>query len=91
MQDVQWNGAEFIEIRLTANGNGQVGVVKVWPTQIVVRGCAAAAPTTLGEVDLLDTELAGHTQRIRFDKRGTAISLVLTQDGFGAFHVVPGM
>jgi hypothetical protein len=90
-QDVQWNGAEFIEIRLIANGNGQSGSLKLWPTQILVRGCAASAPTTVGEVDLLDTELAGHTQRIQFDKRGTAISLVLTQDGFGAFHVIPGM
>lgn len=90
-QDVQWNGAEFIEIRLMVNGDGQSGSVRVWPTQIVVRGCAAATPTTMGEIDLLDTELAGHTQRIQFDRRGMAISLVLTQDGFGAFHVIPGM
>ena len=90
-QDVQWNGAEFIEIRLMANGDGQSGSMRMWPTQIVVLGCAAATPTTVGEIDLLDSELAGHTQRIQFDKRGTAISLVLTQDGFGAFHVIPGM
>jgi len=90
-QDVQWNGAEFIEIRLITNGNGQGATVKLWPTQIVVHGCAASAPTSMGQVDLLDSELAGHTQRIQFEKRGTAISLVLTQDGFGAFHVIPGM
>jgi len=90
-QDVQWNGAELIEIQLMANGSARRGSMKVWPTRIVVRGCATAAPTIVGEVDLLDTELAGHVQRIQFEKRGTAISLVLTQDGFGAFHVVPGM
>jgi hypothetical protein len=91
-QDVRWNGAEYIEIQLTEDGNGRsAGTVKVWPTQFVVHGCAAAAPTSAGQVDLLDAELAGHEQRIQFDKRGTTISLVLTQDGFGAFHVIPGM
>jgi hypothetical protein len=90
-QDVRWSGAETIEIKLTSNGNGEISMVKVWPTRIVVRGSAASAPTTAGEVDLLDTELAGHEQHIQFAKRGAEISLVLTQDGFGAFHVVPGM
>jgi hypothetical protein len=84
-QDVRWNGADFIEIQL-ANAT-----MKLWPTQIWVRGSAKADPSSSGEIDLLDAELASHTQHIQFTQRGTAISLVLTQDGFGAFHVIPGM
>lgn len=88
-QDVRWNGAEVIEIRL--NGAKAGTTLKLWPTQIVVHGSAVADPTSSGQVDLLDSELAGHAQHISFSRRGSAISLVLTQDGFGAFHVVPGM
>jgi hypothetical protein len=88
-QDVRWNGAEVIEIQL--NGVNAGTTLKLWPTQIIVHGSAAADPTSSGEVDLLDCELAGHAQHIHFIQRGSAISLVLTQDGFGAFHVVPGM
>jgi hypothetical protein len=96
-QDLQWNGAEYLEIRLArhgANGSSAArhhGTVKVWPTQIVVAGSAQSAPAISGEVDLLDGNLAGHTQHIHFARQGTPISLVLTQNGFGAFHVVPGM
>jgi hypothetical protein len=89
VQDVRWNGAEAIEIRL--NGVNAGTTLKLWPTQIIVHGSAMADPTSSGEVDLLDSELAGHAQHIYFSQRGSAISLVLTQDGFGAFHVVPGM
>ena len=88
-QDVRWNGAEVIEIRL--NGVNAGTMLKLWPTQIIVHASAVADPMSSGEVDLLDSELAGHAQHIRFSQRGSAISLVLTQDGFGAFHVVPGM
>jgi hypothetical protein len=96
-QDLEWNGAEYLEIRLApAAANGAPGgkpraVLKVWPTQIVVTGAAKSTPAVAGQVDLLDGELAGHVQRIQYDSRGTEISLVLTQDGFGAFHVIPGM
>lgn len=97
-QDIRWDGAEYLEIRLAANGSqaapapGTVnGTIKVWPTRIMVTGSAKSAPKLAGQVDLLDSELAGHAQHIQFDRRGTEISLVLTQDGFGAFHVVPGM
>lgn len=95
-QDLEWNGAEYLEIRLAgdaANGSNGApsGTVKLWPTEFVVTGCAKSAPMLSGQVDLLDGELAGHGQHIRFDRRGGEISLVLTQDGFGAFHVVPGM
>ena len=95
-QDLLWNGADYLEIRLAghaANGSPAAGgaTVKVWPTQIVVSGAAQSAPMIAGEVDLLDGNLAAHAQHIQFAQRGTPISLVLTQNGFGAFHVVPGM
>jgi hypothetical protein len=96
-QDLQWHGAEYLEIRLAAhaaNGTAADGdsvTVKVWPTQIVVTGSARSAPTISGDVDLLDGNFAAHAQHIEFARRGTPISLVLTQNGFGAFHVVPGM
>lgn len=95
-QDLQWNGADYLEIRLAgpaANGSSAApgATVKLWPTQIVVSGAAQSAPTIAGEVDLLDGNLAAHAQHIQFARRGTPISLVLTQNGFGAFHVVPGM
>lgn len=96
-QDLQWNGAEYLEIRLArhrANGSSadpHLGTVKVWPTKIIVAGSARSAPTASGDVDLLDGNLAAHSQHIHFAQRGTPISLVLTQNGFGAFHVVPGM
>jgi hypothetical protein len=95
-QDLQWNGADYLEIRLAgpaANGSPAApgATVKLWPTQIVVSGAAQSAPTIAGEVDLLDGNLAAHAQHIQFARRGTPISLVLTQNGFGAFHVVPGM
>lgn len=88
-QDLQWDGAEYLEIRLAADGEPET--VKVWPTQIVVTGSARSAPMISGDVDLLDGSLAAHAQHIEFARRGTPISLVLTQNGFGAFHVVPGM
>jgi len=95
-QDLQWNGADYLEIRLAgpaANGSPAApgATVKLWPTQIVVSGAAQSAPMIAGEVDLLDGNLAAHAQHIQFARRGTPISLVLTQNGFGAFHVVPGM
>lgn len=95
-QDLRWNGSEYVEIRMVEHAaHGSTAqhdaTVKVWPTQIVVSGSAKSAPTTSGEVDLLDGNLAAHAQHIQFAKRGMPISLVLTQNGFGAFHVVPGM
>ncbi len=94
-QDLQWDGAEYLEIRLAApaatGAAGDPGTVKVWPTKIVVTGSAKSAPAISGDVDLLDGNLAAHAQHIEFAQRGTPISLVLTQNGFGAFHVVPGM
>lgn len=101
-QDLRWHGSEYVEIRMSehaANGSSAVlpggtlpgGTLKVWPTQIVVSGSARSAPAISGEVDLLDGNFAAHGQHIQFARRGMPISLVLTQNGFGAFHVVPGM
>lgn len=95
-QDLEWNGVDYLEIRLAGDAaNGANGAphdtVRLWPTEIVVTGCAKSAPMLSGQIDLLDGELAGHDQHIQFERRGGEISLVLTQDGFGEFHVVPGM
>lgn len=95
-QDLRWNGADYLEIRLAEqaeNGSaaGDLTTIKLWPTQIVVSGSAQSALTLPGEVDLLDGTMAAHAQHIQFARRGMPISLILTQNGFGAFHVVPGM
>jgi hypothetical protein len=96
-QDLQWHGSEYVEIRMAAHAaNGASvaapgGTMKLWPTQVIVHGSARSAPAISGEVDLLDGNLAAHGQHIQFARRGTPISLVLTQNGFGAFHVIPGM
>lgn len=91
-QDLRWNGADYLEIRLAEPAaNGSAAAIKLWPTQILVSGSAQSALTLPGEVDLLDGTLAAHAQHIQFARRGMPISLILTQNGFGAFHVVPGM
>lgn len=91
-QDLRWNGADYLEIRLAEPAeNGSTAAIKLWPTQILVSGSAQSALTLPGEVDLLDGTLAAHAQHIQFARRGMPISLILTQNGFGAFHVVPGM
>lgn len=87
-QDLLWHGSEYVEIRMAHAANGSM---KLWPTQIIVSGSAKSAPLASGEVDLLDGNLAAHAQHIQFARRGMPVSLVLTQNGFGAFHVVPGM
>jgi hypothetical protein len=91
-QDLRWNGADYLEIQLAEPAaDGATAAIKLWPTQILVSGSAQSALTPPGEVDLLDGTLAAHAQHIQFARRGMPISLILTQNGFGAFHVVPGM
>lgn len=95
-QDIEWLGAEPLAIRIApsaahAHAVDAKGMLSLWPTRIVVTGCAKSAPLTPGHVDLLDGELADVAQRLTFHKPVGELSLVLTQDGFGAFHVIPGM
>jgi hypothetical protein len=94
-QDVTWNGAELIELRLTSKGGRRLRgepsevVVRVWPTQILVKGAPEVDPTLTGEVDILNVEMAGGLQRLTFDEPGSPVTLQLTQDGVTAFHVTP--
>lgn len=91
-QNIQWNGASDIAVRLTARGAERLGaerVVQVWPTQIVVVGSPAHDLSVTGEVDLLDCSRAGFVQHLAYDKRGQAVMLSLTSAGIGAFHVEP--
>jgi hypothetical protein len=84
-QDIEWNGADYLEIQLAAAAK-----MKLWPTRIVVAGSPKSRPAVRGQVDLLDSELAGLAQHLQIAP-GAPVSLALTQDGFGAFHVVAGM
>ena len=93
-QRIQWNGTDFIELQVTARCALRLGVgdratvVKVWPTRITVTGSPATDRTIAGEVDVLDSELAGWEQLIELAP-GTPVTLSLTLDGVSAFHVEP--
>jgi hypothetical protein len=94
-QDIVWNSADYIELRLTEHGarrllgKSHATVVKVWPIKIVVQGSPAIDQAVVGEVDLLDSEMADSMQRLAFAKHGSPIALMLTPDGVDAFHVTP--
>lgn len=98
-QDVAWNCAELIELRLVPEAAqrlrrasldaSQEATVRMWPTRIIVRGAPEIDPTISGEVDILNSELAGEHQRITFPAPGAPVTLSLTQDGVAAFHVTP--
>lgn len=96
-QDITWNGAEHIKLRLTGRGAKHlhlpehVAMVEVWPTKITVTGAPAGDPADTGSVDILDIGLAAQGQHLKFAKHGAAVSLALTQLGFAAFDVVPGV
>ena len=96
-QDILWRGADAIELRLTERGANHlrlhhgVTTVRLWPTKITVAGAPSVAPTVPGEVDVLNGELAAPVQHLQFAKHGAPVELALTQDGFAAFHVVPGL
>lgn len=92
-QDIDWNGADYIELQLTESGARRLNVksqsttVKVWPTKILVNGSPVIDRAMAGEVDILDSEMADGVQQFGFAKPGSPITLVLTQDGVDAFHV----
>jgi len=94
-QDLAWNGVSYIEVHLTSRGARRMGLgaharsVQLWPTRIRIKGSPAIDQAVLGEVDVLDAELAACTQHIAFTRRGGQVTLVLTQDGVNAFHVTP--
>lgn len=94
-QDVVWNGAELIDLRLTPAGarrlrrDANTLTVRVWPIRITVKGAPAIDPALCGEADILDREIAGCSQHIAFTEQGSPVTLSLTQDGVNAFHVTP--
>lgn len=94
-QNVTWNSAELIQLRLTSKGARRLRgessevVVRIWPTQIIVKGAPEIDPTLSGEVDILNVEMAGEHQCIVFEEPGSPVTLSLTQDGVTAFHVTP--
>jgi hypothetical protein len=94
-QDIVWNGVDYIAVRLTPRGARRMGLaahestIQLWPTRIRIKGSPAIDQAVLGEVDVLDAELAASTQHIAYNRRGAPITLVLTQDGVNAFHVTP--
>lgn len=94
-QDFTWNGADFIELRLSSHGARRLGAgagessVRMWPTRILVKGAPEIDPLLSGEVDILDCEMAGSLQHIAFEEPGAVVTLRLTQDGVNAFHVTP--
>jgi hypothetical protein len=94
-QDVAWNCADLVALRLAPDGARRLQgasaevTVRMWPTQIIVKGAPEIDPTISGEVDILNAELAGEHQRITFPAPGAPVTLLLTQDGVAAFHVTP--
>lgn len=94
-QDIVWNSADYIEVRLTERGARRLHVkshsrpVRVWPIEIVIKGSPAIDRAMVGEVDVLNSEMADSMQKFAFAKHGAPIALMLTQDGVDAFHVTP--
>jgi hypothetical protein len=94
-QDIVLNGVDYIAVQLTPRGARRMGLpahaqtIELWPTRLRIKGSPAIDQAVLGEVDVLDAELAACTQRIEYGRRGAPVTLVLTQDGINAFHVTP--
>ena len=94
-QDIGWNGADYIDLRLTTRGARRLGLkprpatVQIWPVRIRVTGAPVIDPSVTGEVDLLSIEMADRLQAFAYAKPGAPVKLVLSQDGVNAFHVTP--
>jgi len=94
-QGIVWNSADYLELRLTEHGARRLHVkshaatVKVWPIKILIKGSPAIDRAVVGEVDILNSEMADSVQQLAFAKHGSPITLALTPDGVDAFHVTP--
>lgn len=94
-QDIRWNAAEPLVIRLSLRGARRLRIptrtttVELWPTSLLITGSPAFDPSASGLFDLLDDRLAGVTQRFSLDGSGAPISLKLPRDGVSAFHTAP--
>lgn len=94
-QRISWQGADYIELRLTPRGARRLGLkgrattAKLWPIWIAIKGSPEIDRAVFGEVDLLNRAMADGEQDLVFAKPGAPITLSLTQDGVNAFHVTP--
>lgn len=94
-QTIDWNGARNVSIQLSAEGAERFALpastttIDVWPTSMLVAGSPTAAPEVSGKADILIGELAAGRQTLQFQRAAPRVSLELSQDGFGRFHVVP--
>ncbi|HEU4735047.1 MAG TPA: hypothetical protein VFT22_44455 [Kofleriaceae bacterium] len=94
-QDILWNGADYIELKLTEEGLRHVHakpsstVVHFWPVEIWIEGVPSINRSLSGKVNLLDGEKADGIQRITYASHGEPIAIGLTGDGISQFHVTP--
>jgi hypothetical protein len=94
-QAIQWNSADYLDVRLSSRGARRLRLksrsttAKVWPISIKIKGCPAIDLAVSGEVDLLNIEMAEGEQELKYAKPRSPIKVVLTQVGVAAFHVTP--
>jgi hypothetical protein len=93
-QAIDWNGADYIDVRLTPRGAKRLrlkprAVAKIWPISIVVKGNPAIDQAVSGEVDLLNDDLADGVQELEYRSPGAGVRVTLTQAGVNAFHLTP--
>jgi hypothetical protein len=94
-QVIEWNSADYLDVRLTSRGARRLRLksrsttAKIWPISIKIKGCPAFDLAVSGEVDLLNIEMAEGEQVVNYAKPGASIKLALTQLGVAAFHVTP--
>jgi hypothetical protein len=92
-QALRWNGADYLEVRLSSRGARRLRLksrsttAKIWPISIEIKGRPAIDLAVSGEVDLLGTDMADGEQELSYAKPGAPIKLVLTQVGVAAFHL----
>jgi hypothetical protein len=94
-QHIVWKGADHLDLRLSPRGARRLGLksrattVAFWPIWMVIKGAPAIDPAVVGEVDLLNHQMADGEQDLVFARPGAPVTLSLTQDGVTAFHVTP--
>lgn len=93
-QDLDWNGASRISLRLTPAGLERfahppaAAPLAIWPVAIEVSGRSALGHGFSGRVDLRNQIFAGRAQRLQWSG-AEPISIRLTDSGFVLFGVLP--
>ncbi|MEZ4360586.1 MAG: hypothetical protein R3B48_10410 [Kofleriaceae bacterium] len=79
-------GNVAIQVKWPDSGGQEepTGVLRVWPTSIVIEGYVDGDPSSRGRVSLLDLGHCGAQQELHISQSG-AITLVLTDEGFRRF------